>query len=316
MAVSHHLDTCWLCGEPMDESKEHVLPESITYGGSLRVSGFICTGCNNTTGTEWDAALASVCRPAFKADQQYPPHLRESGPKFTPAEFIASDGEIIVGTTDYEGNFREDPKKPEEEDFGDGYKRISIQGAVDDKRIYEQIQKLRGKFDINASEGSSEKRVSGIVSHEIEVHRGRIRKALVKSYLALAYHVGIDPLICNKAVPFLRNETVVFIQDPPLFLINERAARYNHIVMIYGNEGFLAGGAHISGFPLEVTKGKHLDEELHVESLVPALLSTQYDGPPVLKAYMVNVKDKRCSVLDIRGLLDDGTIRFNPETVE
>ena len=57
MALSHRLDTCWLCGEPMDESKEHVLPESITYGGSLRVSGFICTRCNNITGTEWDAAL-------------------------------------------------------------------------------------------------------------------------------------------------------------------------------------------------------------------------------------------------------------------
>ena len=292
MAVSHHLDTCWLCGEPMDESKEHVLPESITYGASLRVSGFMCTHCNNTTGTEWDAALASVCRPAFKADQHYPPHLRESGPKFIPAEFITSDGEIIAGTTDYEGNFREDPKKPEEEDFGDGYMRISVQGAVDDKRIYKQIEKQRGKFDINASEGSRQERVWGTVSHEIEIHWGRIRKALVKSYLALAYHVGIDPLICNQAIPFLRDETGVFIQDPPMFLINERAARYNHIMMIYGKDKFLVGGAHISGFPLGFTKGEYLDKELHVESLVPALLSTQYDGPPVFKAYMVNVKDK------------------------
>ena len=77
------------------------------------------------------------------------------------------------------------------------------------------MQKLRGKFDINASEGSREKKVSGIVSHEIEVHWGRIRKAIMKSYLALAYHIGIDPFICNKAVPFLRNETVVFIKTLP-----------------------------------------------------------------------------------------------------
>ena len=316
MVASHHLDTCWLCREPMDESQEHVLPASITYEASLRVSGFICTRCNNTTGTEWDAALASVCRPAFKADQQYPLHLRESGPRFTPAEFITYDGDVIVGTTDYEGNFRENPKKPEEVDCGDGYKLVSIQGAADDKRIYEQFEKQRGKFDSDAAEKLMEETVSGIVSYQVEINWGRIRRALVKSYLALAYHVGIDPLICHQAIPFLRNETGVFIQDPPMFLINERAARYNHIIMIYGNKGFLARGAHISGFPLGITKGQYLDKELHVESLVPALLSRQYDGPPVLKAYMVNVKDKKYSVLNARALLDDGTIRINPETAE
>ena len=98
MAAPHHLDTCWLCGGPMDKSREHVLPESITYSSSLWVSGFICTRCNNRTGTEWDVAIASVCQPAFRTDLQYPPHLRKSGPKFTPAEFITSDGEVIAGT--------------------------------------------------------------------------------------------------------------------------------------------------------------------------------------------------------------------------
>ena len=68
----------------MDDSKEHVLPESITYGSSLRVTGFICKKCNNQTGTEWDAEIAKACRPMFKADLNYPPNLRESGPRYTP----------------------------------------------------------------------------------------------------------------------------------------------------------------------------------------------------------------------------------------
>ncbi len=134
----------------------------------------------------------------------------------------------------------------------------------------------------------------------------------MKSYLALAYHIGIDPFICNGAIPFLRSETGVYIEDSSTYLINERPARYNHISMIYSEGKYLIGGAHIIGFPQGFTKCDYLDKELHVESLVPALLSTQYDGPPVLKAYMVNVKDRKHRVLDIGELLDDGTIRLNP----
>ena len=99
MSLSDQPVTCWLCRKPMDESQEHVLLESITYRASLRVSGFICTRCNNTTGTEWDAALTAACRPAFRADQNYPSHLRESGPKPKPRWDVHFQGGQWYGRT-------------------------------------------------------------------------------------------------------------------------------------------------------------------------------------------------------------------------
>ena len=313
MVLSSRLETCWLCGKPMDESKEHVLPESITYRASLRVAGFMCKNCNNQTGTEWDAEIATVCRPRFKADPNYPDNLRESGPKYTPGEFITSDGEVIVGSKDYQGNFHEMPKKPREEDFGSGYKLVSIQGAVGDKRLYQQVGQQIKRFDHIVSVTSNEESVSGVFSQKITMSHGKIRKALMKSYMALAYYVGIDPNVCNASIPYLRGEAnECTLQEPPIFLFGERAAQYNHITLLYSMGNFLLGGAHISGFPLELLMGGYLDKELHVESLVPALLSTQYDGPPIMKAYIVNIRDRQHSVLDIRCLLDNSTVKFNP----
>ena len=319
MSLSDQPVSCWLCREPMDESKEHVLPESITYRASLQVSGFICTRCNNTTGTEWDAALAAVCRPAFRADQNYPSHLRETGPRFTPAEFITFDGDVVVGTVDRDGNFRPNPERPEVKDMGDGSKRVSVHGAADDRRIYEQMEIQQKRFNHIESGVRDEELVEGIPSQEITIDWRRIRKALVKSYMALAYHVGIDPFICNMAIPFLRNEAVsfqghemegVFVLESPRVMVHERAARYNHITLIYSAGECLFGGAHISGFPLGFTRGEYLNKELHVETMVPALLSTQYDGPPLMKAYMVNLGDRKHRVLDMRCLLANGTIKW------
>ena len=232
----------------MDESKEHVLPESITYGSSLRVTGFICNRCNNQTGTEWDAEIAKVCRPMFKADLNYPPNLRESGPRHTPAEFMTSDGEVIAGTTDYQGTFRETPRKPEEEDFGDGYKLVHIQGSADDRRINAQVKKQKEEFDSIISVTLSEEIICGVSSYEIQLSPAKIRKTLIKSYMALACYVGIDPGTCNIATPYLRGETHEgLLQEPPIFVFCERAAKYNHITLIYSMDKFLLGGAHISG---------------------------------------------------------------------
>ena len=313
MVLSNRLETCWLCGKPMDESKEHVLPESITYEASLRVTGFICKNCNNQTGTEWDAEIAAVCRLKFKADSNYPANLRESGPKYTPGEFITSDGEVIAGNKDYQGDFHERPKKPREEDFGDGYKLVHLQGTAGDKRFHQQVENQIKGFDRIISVTASEESISGVFSQEIAICRGKIRKTLIKSYMALAYYVGIDPYGCNVSIPYLRGDTSESIfQEPPIFLFEEYATRYKHITLIYSMSNFLLGGAHISGFPLELLTGGYLDNELHIECLVPALLSTQYDGPPIMKAYMVNIRDRQHSVLDISCLLDDGTVKFNP----
>ncbi|MXZ04544.1 MAG: HNH endonuclease [Rhodothermaceae bacterium] len=55
---------CALCKTQltgMNTSKEHIFPNAI--GGRRTVRGFICTHCNNNTGSKWDAKLARQLRP-------------------------------------------------------------------------------------------------------------------------------------------------------------------------------------------------------------------------------------------------------------
>ena len=158
MALPECLETCWLCDGPMSESTEHVLPESITYRSSLRVKGFICEGCNNRTGTEWDVALVDACRPKFRADSKYLPEIRRSGPKRTPAEFITDHGEIIAGSLDREGNFREKLAPPKQVDFSNGHTLVSIQGASDDNNFLKQQDGVRKRLSSVAS-------VTSVTSH-------------------------------------------------------------------------------------------------------------------------------------------------------
>ena len=312
MALAYRLDTCWLCGEPMNESKEHILPKAVTYDRSLQVVGFICKDCNNRTGTKWDAHLANACQLIFRGDQNYLLNLRQSGRSRLPTDFISFSGEVIEGSTDSQGNFHEKRSKPVETDLGDGYKSVSFQGAVGDNKLLEQLANIRKRFQGPTVVTAATELIYGIPSYEIQVSQDSIRKSLIKSYMALAYHVGIDPNVCDASIPYLRAETSeCFLQEPPIFMLRERYVRYRHIVMTYSMNHFLMGGAHISGFPLE-SRRSMLEGELYVESLVPALISRRYDGPPIMKAYVVNVKDKGHSVLDIRDLLNDGSIKFNP----
>lgn len=311
MGLSYRLDTCWLCKEPMNDSNEHVLPEAITYKRSLRVVGFMCNACNNRTGTQWDASITVACQPKFRADPNYLPHLRKSGPKRMPTEFITFDGEIIEGSTDYKGNFQEKRKKPRETDLGDGFASVVLEGSVCDKEFLKQIENQRKRFRGPTSETWKTAVVHGVPSHEIKISKSRISKSLIKSYMSLAYHVGIDPRICDISIPYLRGETAEYkLQEPPIFVFRECGVHYKHVILVYSMDHFLIGGAHISGLPLELYSSV-LDGELYIESLVPALISTQYNGPPIMKAYVVDIKDKGHRVLDIRYLLSDSTVKFN-----
>ena len=56
--------TCAFCTKPLTDanaSKEHVFPNAI--GGRKTVSNFICTDCNNKTGTHWDKELVNQLKP-------------------------------------------------------------------------------------------------------------------------------------------------------------------------------------------------------------------------------------------------------------
>ena len=137
-------------------------------------------------------------------------------------------------------------------------------------------------------------------------------KSLVKSYTGLAYSLGIDPNICDVSVPYLRGETALDLQEPPIFIFCEPDVRYKHIALVYSMSNLLLGAAHISGYPPELLTRFNFENQFYVESLVPALLSTRYEGPSVMKAYVVDVARKHHHVIDIRCLLGDGTVCFNP----
>ena len=300
----------------MEDSTEHVLPRAITYERSLRVDGFLCRSCNNCTGTEWDAELAAACQPGFWTDPNYPDALRKSGRVRRRAGFLTSDGEVIRGTTDRQGSFREERRKPKLQHLDEDRVVVSLQGSLDDKEFREQIAKVRQGFREIDGESGSVEHIDGTPFYEVEVSNHGIRKALVKSYLALAYYLGIDTNICKVAIPYLRGETpVCILHDPPTFMLRERDVMYRHVVLLYNIGPFLMGGSHISGLHPEMYR-RDTEGEPHREGLVPALLSREYDGPSVMSAYVVDVRNQKHEVVDIHRLLRSGVVRFNQREPE
>ncbi len=305
------LEGCWLCGQPMQHSVEHVLPQAITYPKSLAVVGFLCASCNSRTGSEWDSALANACQPAFWLDSNYLSHLHASGRTRRNAGFLSVDGEDFKGTTDRQGNFQEKRTKPDVTKHEDGTVRVTIGGAADDGKLSDQMRGQMQRFSKVESVSWAHQYLRGSVYYDVRVDWSPIRKALIKSYLALGHHLGINPTVCNFAVDHLRSQANAVLCDPPVFVCAQGYVQYKHLLLLHSNERVLMGAAHISGLS-KLALRVSVEGVAYNETLVPAVLSTEYDGAPVAAAYEIDLQRGVHQVLDIGALFSRGAVRYNP----
>lgn len=242
---------CVICGTRITESndsEEHIILNAI--GGMRRTSGFICEKHNNTTGSDWDAELASqlngLCH--IFAVQRDRGDIPDEVVKTTNEEtfVLLRDGGMAL------------PKPTLEK------KRVGaathIQVKARDKRearkILVGLKKKYPNIDVDAEIAKANPSVAypeGLIQILIQIGGARAGRSIVKSALAFAHDSGIPTDACEQALAYLRNENAQacfgYYQSSDLVVARPHGVPF-HCVAINGNPetALLLGYVEYFGF--------------------------------------------------------------------
>jgi len=242
---------CIICIDPLNQSNdsaEHIIQNSI--GGFRTVTGLLCTSCNNTTGRDWDAKLASqlngMCH--FFAIK------RDRGS--VPAEVVdTTTGETFKMLTD--GRLALMRPDIEKKQVGDQTQfRVIARDMSEARQILTGLKRKHPEIDVEAELQKAEARESfpeGMIHLPVMIGGEHSGRAIVKSAVAFAHTCSIPGVACDRALTYLRNQGV----EPPFGyysstdLVMERPAGVPfHCVAISGNPstGLLVGYVEYFGF--------------------------------------------------------------------
>ena len=198
---------CALCRKVVtsdNSSAEHIIPNAV--GGRKRVVGFLCRACNSESGSTWDAELARQLNPLSLLLGI----TRQSGDVPSQTFQTYSGGSLRVSA-----DGTRTPTKPRIEVTNEGTNtRLHIEAAT--RREFRQILEGMGRrypqlrsLDMDDVISAAEDR-SYYTSDPMEIigtfggtESGR---SLVKSAVALVFDAGVDPIECDLALDYLRNE--------------------------------------------------------------------------------------------------------------
>lgn len=199
-------DLCALCRVELNEetkSKEHIIPNSI--GGRKTVNNFICVDCNNKSGTEWDSTLfkqlAIFCT-LF--------NIKKHRGEVKPIVIKTLDGNEYKQFNN--GVFQ--PLRPSisSEKTADGKIKFHYSGSnIKDAKLY--LRGMAKKHNFTNNEIAQyekqlvlkESQMSSPITHEFIFGGAESGRSIVKTGLALTTCLGVNPLVCEKAISYLVN---------------------------------------------------------------------------------------------------------------
>lgn len=197
---------CALCDVEItqeNDSKEHVIPNAI--GGRKKVKGFICGGCNNAAGDDWESELASQLNPlslffGISRERGEPPsQLFETtgGDKVT----LKADGSMGIEKPLYS----ESPLGS-----GAGVKiQIRARSMPEAKRMLQGVKRKYPKVDLDELLDNAKPESSycpDMLHFNFSFGGHEAGRSIVKSALALAVSSGISAEKCTEATNYLRND--------------------------------------------------------------------------------------------------------------
>ncbi len=197
---------CVLCDKEITEendTKEHLIPNAI--GGRRKVKGFICESCNNTSGDDWESALAKQLNPL----SLFFGISRERGEP--PSQMFETTGGDklklnLHGSMDIEKPlYSETPLES-----GAGVQiQITARSLPEAKRMLQGVKRKYPQVDLNEllnNAKSESSYCSDMLKFNLSFGGHEAGRSIVKSALALAVSSGIPAEICVKATNYLRNE--------------------------------------------------------------------------------------------------------------
>lgn len=274
------LESCWLCDEELTLTKEHIIPESM--GGKKIVRGFICRDCNSRTGHDWDVAVTNFESWKFQINS----NLRINPQHGRPIRGRMADSGLNV-LIDAELQMRvgfNAPVKKQGEASTEVYEFTSDPDRVDD--LFESVNKLlqrRGKNPITRSEfdASIRRHVTPQpkVNLSLQLKEPEYFRSSVKTAMAMAFSLGINPRDCENTVRYLRDETMDntgVVTMPGTSLKN------------YMNDWSDYHSVTILGLPdAEMLMG----EVLYFGNVAGMIvLSNSYDGPFMAAGHVINLR--------------------------
>lgn len=190
---------CILCDVEItdkNDTKEHIIPNAI--GGRKKVSGFICNGCNNETGSKWEVELAKQLNPlslllGIKRERGKAPSQTfemSSGQKIK----LAHDGQMKSALPTYE------------ETRIDGKVRIHMtaRNEQEAKKRIKGIQKKYPEANINFEVNHRTQYPDEPINVNLSFGGLEVGRSLVKSALAVIHESNVDARCCEQAINYLK----------------------------------------------------------------------------------------------------------------
>ena len=264
----------------MTDTKEHIIPASI--GGTKSVRGFICRNCNSKTGHDWDVAVTRFESWKFHLLSD----LKINPQQGKPTKGIMPDTGMKV-LIDSGVQIQLDRNAPVKTHLETG--EVLYQFSGDPSRVDELFASVntllqrKGKDPMTRDEFDARINHSVIpqpvVKVKLQMDAPKYYRSLVKTAMAMAFSVGITPMVCENALRYLRDQTmgedgVVTLPETSLEdSIDDWTC--HHAVTIFG-------------FP---DSRILIGEVLYFGSVVGlVILSNAYDGPTIIAGHAISLR--------------------------
>jgi hypothetical protein len=267
-------NTCCLCGDEItkeNDTNEHIIPNAV--GGRLKVRGFICDPCNNTTGHTWDTALAKQMEQMCLLF-----NIKRERGSVQPLNIPTENGDQIRFNPDGTMGLAK-PQFSESVDGRDVSVSISANTVKEAKKMLKGVK--RKYPDINTDKFLDEGKITSSYPDgnlRFSHHFGEelAGKSSVKTAMAFAVYNSVPSSSCDAALAFLT------IPDSPKcfghyyegdFVSNRPDDRVFHCVNVTGipSENLLVSYVEYFGFQRMII-----------------CLSENYDGPELTYTYAID----------------------------
>ncbi|QBN11486.1 HNH endonuclease [Enterobacter cloacae complex sp.] len=285
------MSKCLVCSTEItvtNDSDEHIIPNSI--GGRLVIKGFLCRKCNSETGDQWDVELSKqlnlfcLLLGGVTRDRGVTPN--EVFSTISGREVrLANEGVMSIAHPQYV-NEEVDGKK--HFTFTAGNMKQAQQFVRDICSKYPSLdqQELMESLVLN-------KTYLGVDALVFNPNFGgeNSGRSVVKTILAFAAKIGIDPFLCNKAIDYLINDGdpcygYYYSND---LVIDRAFEKPAHCIAVHAepNSGYVIGYLEYFGV-----------------WRVISLLSDCYSGEEIKDSYYIYPEDSKSGRFDIDIPLD------------
>lgn len=193
---------CALCDSEINhdnDTKDHVIPNSI--GGRKKIKGFICRGCNSSSGDKWESAIAKQ----LNSLSLFFNISRERG--IVPSQIVETTNGKKYQIHADGGMGLIKPSYSEEQNEKDVRIKIKARSLKEARKMLKGVQRNHPSIDIDETLKNANdeyKYCNDMFEFDLSFGGEDSGRSVVKSALSLVVDAGITATECEHAIEYLR----------------------------------------------------------------------------------------------------------------